>query len=471
MLQFFSIYLLILLLNIFHLQWCYIQLESEISKHNKNAQIINYDKKHLLYFVPGSSFTNVNSWNVIRNNLKILDDTSLHNNNIEITCFIYVYDDTTPSTTHESEIYIRDRCRILTFYKGTYKDHIKALPPVLLEYAGFTHIFLCLDDVALDGNFFNITTMLNIMDYNNLQLASPSVQDANIGPTKNSFTKFNATLGPSPPVYGVEVDVIEIHAVVFNLIGWEAFWDLASPKYNSRGVGFERFVKSWGQRYVAVKQGLIPIEKINDYRIHIVGGRGLKGKSNFKIGLVNTMNAFHMRNATKTNVAGKSVKADQLHYANMVRDESLNINNLPLDYRTKKFIRVMKETPCGMDLSNHSMSNNNNNNSYFTNVDNDSSSSTSSSSGRRRLVPQNKNGIPKKHQAHPHQHQHQHAHSNHRKMSPECMGKLLWEFEHKTELPWRSWLDFEQTVRHHQLPEMLFRQRGPRLRLNYTVSQ
>ena len=418
--------------------------------------MINDGKKHLLYFVPGSSFTNKNSWNVIRNNLKILDDTSSHNNNIEITCFIYVYDDTIPSKTHESEIYIRNRCRILTFYKGTYKDHIKALPPVLLEYAGFTHVFLCLDDVALDSHSFNITTMLNIMDYNDLQLASPSVQDANIGPTKNSYTKFNASIGPSPPIYGVEVDVIEIHAVVYNQIGWEAFWDLASPKYNSRGVGFERFVKSWGQRYVAVKNEILPVEKINDYKIQVVGGKGFKNKSNFKIGLINTMNAFHMKNATSTNSVSKSVKADQLHYANMVRDESVNIDNLPVDYRTKKFIRVMKEAPCGMDLSNHSVSMGNNNDTSNNNNNNDNNKSS-----RRSLA------APKKHQSHPHAHHH----SNLRKMTPECMGKLLWEFEHKTELPWRSWLDFEQTVRKHQLPEMLFRQRGPRLRLNYTISQ
>ena len=166
---------------------------------------------------------------------------------------------------------------------------------------GFTHILLVLDDVTLTSSY-NITSMLTLMKYNQLHMASPVVENANVGPSKRPWVNDTSS------GYGYEVDVLEIHAVLFNLLGWEAFWDLASPKYNTRGLGYERFIKSWAQKYIAVRSAAVSVVKLNQYALHGVLPGKFDGKSNFRIGLVNVMQAIHLNNNTAIDLSPKPSK-------------------------------------------------------------------------------------------------------------------------------------------------------------------
>ena len=104
----------------------------------------------ILLFVPGISFHNEKSVQLLAENVRIIRRTI--DKSLSMYCMISVFDHTFPRTQLlKDEIAF---CDISMYQEAGFADHAKILAPAILNYSNISWVFLLLDDVMLDGNTF-----------------------------------------------------------------------------------------------------------------------------------------------------------------------------------------------------------------------------------------------------------------------------------------------------------------------------
>ena len=126
-----------------------------------------------LLVIPGIG-VNPNRTSIILSNLQYLFPININKSmaamETHIDCLIFVYK-TLPSDLVDQ---LSLSCSLEYFYHGNYAFYLRGLVPQLLQQSGYTHVFVLLDDVRL-GKYFNLNQILDIMDYNNLTIATPGL--------------------------------------------------------------------------------------------------------------------------------------------------------------------------------------------------------------------------------------------------------------------------------------------------------
>jgi hypothetical protein len=147
---------------------------------------------------------------------------------VEIDCLIYAYK-TLPKALEKRLA----PCSVVYLYHGNYAMYMKALVPQLIKEAGYTHVFVLLDDVRLTQSF-NLSQILTIMSLNNLTIASPGVSKASMRSTLPllPFVKSRRTEGRF-------VLVIEIFSTIFTPSAWSCWWNMMQPSLNPSGWGYD----------------------------------------------------------------------------------------------------------------------------------------------------------------------------------------------------------------------------------------
>jgi hypothetical protein len=166
---------------------------------------------------------------------------------VDFKCIVFNYEEpidrstkTMPSAA-EREI-LSSTCEIINYYYANYASYLKAVPPLLLEMAGFTHVFVLLDDVELKPSF-KLNETLDIMTRNRLFVASPAIDGTLMWATKVH------DYGHKDYAVGHRVHIIEIFATIFTLDGWRCWHDFLDPVVNSAGWGYEKGIFRYCQKY------------------------------------------------------------------------------------------------------------------------------------------------------------------------------------------------------------------------------
>jgi hypothetical protein len=97
-------------------------------------------------------------------------------------------------------------------------------------------VMVLLDDAELVQSSFNFQKMLQIMDTNQLMVASPRVQGAHC-PTMHRNNKFD--VHALDKAVGHESEVVEIFATLFTLDGWGCWHEMMDPENNPYGWGYD----------------------------------------------------------------------------------------------------------------------------------------------------------------------------------------------------------------------------------------
>lgn len=203
-----------------------------VSNSNVNDSY-TYNVKLLLVF-PGVGFQ-LNRTKIILENIDIIKKSS-----VEIKCVMFYY--SMPS--NDVRNIIESLCSMEEYVHGNFGEYVKSLSPSIVNFGGFTHVMLLLDDVEL-GSKFEFITMFDAMFRNDLSVVSPAILGAHQGAVtpRSSFSKkYHHGLRYK---VGHFVDVIEIFATIFTLKAWKCFWDLVDPKINSSGWGYDLYLSDY----------------------------------------------------------------------------------------------------------------------------------------------------------------------------------------------------------------------------------
>lgn len=388
--------------------WSYIFPASGSSQKTKQFPDNWNDAEYrVLYVVPGASFKHPASIESIEYNLNMLSG----NRNVSVACMINFYDDTRPKSTFTTGQNLLWRCETQIFHGAGYGDNIKSVLPAMVRMGGFTHVALILDDVTLDQNF-DLHRFIGLMQFNHLAMASPTIFGGSVGQPAHPHEAYRkeATVellehSKNKKIQGKLLDVIEVHALFFNLDGWECFWNLINPRINNRGVGYERFVKSTCD--------LLFKEKYGDPKANT------KNKI-FRMGWIDTMGAHHR--SFLTDSLNKKKREDR-HIAYAL--DSPKLNEEEFDHLTARFIRLLRSPPCRKPVS----------------------KPKPKPDGRRQ---RRRRSLAA-------------AAADAAEIPKACAVNLAVAFDQKNNLPWRDWLTFENLVRNRDphLSEGIFvQQRG-----------
>jgi hypothetical protein len=155
-------------MKILELQWILLLWFSIFSSSLSD----NHHK--VLLVIPGMGL-NPNRTSIILSNLeylfpvnKSMETATNDPINTSMDCIIFVY----KTLSHDLVDQLSLHCSLEYFYHGHYSFYLRGLVPQLLQDIGYTHVFILLDDVRLTKHF-NLNQILEIMDYNNLTMATP----------------------------------------------------------------------------------------------------------------------------------------------------------------------------------------------------------------------------------------------------------------------------------------------------------
>jgi hypothetical protein len=127
----------------------------------------------VLLVIPGMGL-NSNRTSIILSNLEFLFPANINNTTVsnvtatQIDCLIFVYKTLPVDLVSQLSL----SCSLEYYYHGNYAFYLRGLVPQLLQQSGYTHVFVLLDDVRL-SKYFNLNQILDIMDYDNLTIATP----------------------------------------------------------------------------------------------------------------------------------------------------------------------------------------------------------------------------------------------------------------------------------------------------------
>ena len=126
----------------------------------------------VLVIVPGFNY-HTHRTRILITSLKNIESSS-----IDFRCMIFNYNDQVSHVDSDgnkvSHEYLLKTCQVFDYYYANYAHYLKAVPPLLIEEAKFTHVLVLLDDVELKPSF-QLQLALDIMTKNNLSVASPAI--------------------------------------------------------------------------------------------------------------------------------------------------------------------------------------------------------------------------------------------------------------------------------------------------------
>jgi hypothetical protein len=249
-------------------------------------------QSHVLVVIPGFGCDNDRT-KIVLNNLLILNHSRP---SIQIDCLIFL-------SCEPSELIARtltQSCDLQTYEQGSYAQYLKAVVPIFIKQAGFTHVLILLDDAQLSFNY-RLDLLISLMKQYSLSVISPAVINAVYPSTSCSFCspRLRSTLPSSllpqirpinqrhslaaPRPIGFTTDAIEIFATLFTFRAWKCFHSLLQPALNSAGWSYDRcFKKYCQQKYSAERQS--PRNSSYHHRLN---------RGEIRLGVVDTMVVLH----------------------------------------------------------------------------------------------------------------------------------------------------------------------------------
>jgi hypothetical protein len=242
-------------------------------------QIKNTQRKVLVTFVAAGK--SPQKATVIKRNLDLLLQ-QVPKSAYKVDCQILAYagHQELPAwlTQHDSPYNVF--CPLIIYHKQIYVFFLKTLQPKLLRLAGYSYVFIILDDVALypsHGNF-QLSGFLSLVEDNHLVMASPGIKNSVWDAMLPQYHAFSS---------GRFVDMIEIQATLFRLDAWECMFSLIDTEFPS-GWGIDLWFY-----YFCVDSGILPKNSIGVIDLyeatHDPYGEGLPNNYSRKIMIAQEM--------------------------------------------------------------------------------------------------------------------------------------------------------------------------------------
>lgn len=171
--------------------------------------IVTGTQHKLLIFFPGVGFDEGRT-ELVMQNLKFIEAS--RSKGLDISCLLSMYRKPSANILYRVE----DICSVTYYPTGNYVAYLKTVEPRIVQFAGYTHIMILLDDVELEQSSFSFQTILRIMDTNGLMVASPRVEGAHC-PTMHRNQEYNVPSLPNAVGHESEVKE-EITTVLYSTI-------------------------------------------------------------------------------------------------------------------------------------------------------------------------------------------------------------------------------------------------------------
>lgn len=205
-------------------------------------------------------------------------------------CIVYIYAPRTEESfwSMKKELkYVEDLCTIIENPNKRVTDNLYMVQPSLLKRS-YSKVFIFLDDCKFMESF-DLQKLLTIMHHNNLTVASPLVQNANmVG--GNKFRNILQTEA-RPGTEGYVSTFVELFVWLMTMESYQALWELLYPHVNPYGWGYD----FWYNGYAKLKV------------------------KNHKMGIVSTVKVKHEQGGERTDSASveqkwNAVLAQERHY-------------------------------------------------------------------------------------------------------------------------------------------------------------
>lgn len=188
----------------------------------------------------------------ILHNLKALSD-HLIGANAPWDCMMYVYaprNDTSFWSSSKRLSIIATFCDIVDHPNKRVTENLYAIHPTTLD-RGYNNIFILFDDCKLESRRtpqFPLQYILQVMQFNNLTVASPRVMGANVGGGQAFRTIMQVT--SQPGTIGYISSFVEMFAWVMTPTAYRALWELLYPSINPYGWGYDLWYDNYATQMV-----------------------------------------------------------------------------------------------------------------------------------------------------------------------------------------------------------------------------
>lgn len=199
-------------------------------------------------------------------------------------CIVYIYAPHSDNSfwNMETELkFVSSLCKTVENTNRRVTENLYMVQPALIRHS-YNNVFILLDDCKLlpDASSiqesqpsFNLQRILNIMEYNNLTIASPRVVGANVGGGQAFRTIMQAK--PQPGTEGYVSTFVEWFAWVMTFQAYEALWELLCPHVNPYGWGYDFWYDNYAKRsVVGHKMGIISTFEVKHEQDTAVEGAG-----------------------------------------------------------------------------------------------------------------------------------------------------------------------------------------------------
>ena len=141
---------------------------------------------------------------------------------IDSTCILFhpneIYFGVNDSVAHKN---ITSICTVIPYYYVHYCDYIKAIPPFLVQKAGFSHVMIIESDLSLKPSV-NVGRVVKYMDKIKLSIATSHLSVEN--------------------VQDYVTDILNNRVAIYTAAAWSCYYDLIDPKINNIGYGINKVV-------------------------------------------------------------------------------------------------------------------------------------------------------------------------------------------------------------------------------------
>lgn len=217
--------------------------------------------------------------------LKLLERNYLTGPRRSWDCVVYIYappSDVSFWGMKEELGYVNSLCSTVEHTNKRVTENLYMVQPALIKNV-YSHVFVLLDDCKLlpdpdsvvpgSEPAFNLQRMLDIMEHNNLTLASPRVLGANVGGGQAFRTLMQAK--PQPGTEGYSAIFVEWFAWLLTIRAYEAFWELLCPHVQPYGWGYDFWYDSYAKtRVPGHKMGIISTIEVKHEQDTTVPGSG-----------------------------------------------------------------------------------------------------------------------------------------------------------------------------------------------------
>jgi hypothetical protein len=268
---------------------------------------IRVNRPRVLVVIPGFGCDSDRT-KIVLNNLLILNHSR---QSIEIDCLIFLSCEPYEHITQT----LSQSCDLQIYEQGSYAQYLKAVVPIFVKQAGYTHILILLDDAQLSFNY-RLDYLTALMRRYSLSVISPAVINAVYPSTSCSFCspRLRSTLPsslthsvppinqlplsppPAPRPIGFTTDAIEIFATLFTFRAWKCFHSLLQPTLNSAGWSYDRCFKKYCEHQSAHSPNRPPPYSSSSPPLQPLGNSStprVKRKAEIRLGVVDSMVVLH----------------------------------------------------------------------------------------------------------------------------------------------------------------------------------